>query len=264
MEELHMRTAYSVTGIALVAILLAGCGKGGSLGTGTVTGTVTYLQGIVLPPDAELYVVLQDISLQDAPARTLAATSLPVGGQRPPFSFSIDYDRSKVDEQRTYSVHAEIRTDGQPRFVSTQSYPVITRDAGSSATIVVMALEKERPQDSPLEGTYWRLIECDGKAAVGGGTRREPHLTLLAEGGRVAATGGCNQMTGGYKASGNALSFTQLASTRMNCPDIMNQEDAFARALGATARFTIRGRTLAIMDSSGRVLAQFAAAEPEE
>ena len=34
----------------------------------SLTGTVTYLQRVALPPEAEVYVVLEDVSLQDAPA----------------------------------------------------------------------------------------------------------------------------------------------------------------------------------------------------
>ena len=44
--------------VSAVASFVAGCGGGGSGSKmATVTGTVTYLQSIALPPDAELRVV---------------------------------------------------------------------------------------------------------------------------------------------------------------------------------------------------------------
>ncbi|HEX5130897.1 MAG TPA: YbaY family lipoprotein [Candidatus Krumholzibacteria bacterium] len=248
---------------ALMAVPVAGCGKGNKEAS-KVTGTVTYLQSMSLPAGAELHVALQDVSLQDAPARVLAETTIPVGGKQPPFAFALEYDPAQIEQSRTYSVRAELHVDGERRLVSSQSYPVITRGAGSSADIVVMALATRGPESIPLIGTYWKLVEIGGKGVISAGTRREPHITLLSDDNRVAATAGCNQMTGGYTLSGESLTFTQMVSTRMACPDVMDQEAALATALAGTLAYSIDGSELALRDASGAVLARLVAVAHEE
>lgn len=256
------RSISSLIAVSLSVVLAAGCGKD-KRETAYVTGTVTYLQRMALPPDAEVHVTLEDISRTDAPARAIAADTVMAGGQQPPIAFVIPYDPAMISEERTYSIHAEIRMEGERRFISTQSYPVLTRGAGSDAEIVVMALKTEHPDDSPLVGTYWKLIELRGNAVVPG-TRRDPHITFLSENHRIAATGGCNQMTGGYVTLDDELQFTPLASTRIMCPDVAAQEATLVAALAATARYRIEGPTLELLDASGAAVARLLAPEHEE
>jgi putative lipoprotein len=253
---------------ALAALLVAGCGGGGDGGGAKkmayVTGTVTYLQSTVLPADAEVHVELQDISLQDSPARTLAATNIVTGGQQVPIPFSIGYDPAEIGESRTYSVYAEIHIGGERRFISTQSYPVITRDAPTEVAVTVMALEKTPPAPG-LVGTYWKLESVGGKGVIPvQDTRRDPHLTLLPEENRAIATGGCNQMSATYQVADGKLTFSPFVSTRMACPDVMQQEHALGEALGATRGYRVAGPVLELTDAKGAVLARFQAAQPEE
>jgi putative lipoprotein len=249
------------------ALLATGCGGGGDGGeegaTAQVTGTVTYLQRMALPDDAEVRVVLQDISLQDAPARTVASASIVTEGKQVPIPFVIAYDPAQINEARTYSVHAEIHIDGVPRFVSTQSYPVITREAPSNVDIVVMALERQA--QTLLVGTYWKLVQIAGKDVIpAADAKREPHLTLLPEDNRAFATGGCNQMTGSYQMTATGLLFSEFISTKMACPAVMEQEHALGQALAATTAYRLEGSTLALLDAKGATLARFEAAAHEE
>ncbi|MCX8953812.1 YbaY family lipoprotein, partial [Ruegeria sp. NA] len=61
---------------------------------GAVEGTATYRERIALPPDATLYVELQDISLADAPAVTLAAQRYALSGV--PAQFKLTYDDALI------------------------------------------------------------------------------------------------------------------------------------------------------------------------
>ncbi|HEU4366380.1 MAG TPA: YbaY family lipoprotein [Candidatus Krumholzibacteria bacterium] len=256
------RSILLLNAMLVSAALVLACNKGPKV-SAYVTGTVTYLQQMELPPDAEVHVALEDISRADVPARVIAADTIMAGGQQVPVAFSIGYDPGQIEKENTYSIRAEIRMEGETRFISTQSHPVLTRGAGTSAEIVVMALKTEHPDDSPLVGTYWKLIELRGNPVVPG-TRRDPHITFLAENHRVAATGGCNQMTGGYVTSDDALTFTPLASTRMACPDVMEQEAALVTAMAATAHYRIEGPALDLLDASRQPVARLLAAEHEE
>jgi uncharacterized lipoprotein YbaY/heat shock protein HslJ len=77
-----------------------------------------------------------------------------------------------------------------------------------------------------LKDTYWKLVELDGrKVGMVPEQRREVRITLVSEGSRLSAFGGCNQLGGGYLLEGNALRFTQMAGTMMACePPVMDLE----------------------------------------
>jgi putative lipoprotein len=252
--------AFAVT--SALASLVAGCG-GGS-GGAKVTGNVTYLQSIVLPPDAQLLIKLEDVSLQDAPAGVIAEQTIPVGGQQSPLAFEIEYNRRVIEKSHSYSIRAEILVGGEKRFVSGQSYPVLTHDAPrDSVNVVVMAFQAE-PANAPLVGTHWQLVELTGRAVTKTPTGREPYLMLLEDEQQAVATGGCNQISGRYETSGSSLAFSQLISTMKACVDGMDRDQALSTALEATTTFRIDGSRLEIMDAPGSVLARFDASANEE
>ncbi|MFJ3483981.1 YbaY family lipoprotein [Pseudomonas sp. NPDC090202] len=110
--------------LSLMATLLTACaGHAPDNQRGSVDGEVFYLQRMALPPTATLSVALQDVSLADAPARTLARQSGPVGGQVP-LPFHLTYDQSKVQPGHTYAVSARIEADGKLLMISTERYTV--------------------------------------------------------------------------------------------------------------------------------------------
>jgi putative lipoprotein len=84
---------------------------------------VFYLQRIALPPAATLSVSLQDVSLADAPAVTLAEQKGPVKGQVP-LPFHLTYDPAQVKPGHSYSVSARIELDGKLLFITTERHTV--------------------------------------------------------------------------------------------------------------------------------------------
>jgi putative lipoprotein len=105
--------------------------------TATVTGTVTYLQRIALPPTAVIEVKLQDVSLADAPVKAIAEQTYNLGQRQVPVPFALSFDPAKIDPKHTYSVSARITVDGKLVFISDQSYPVLTAGKPSQAEIVL-------------------------------------------------------------------------------------------------------------------------------
>jgi len=103
----------------------------------TVTGTVSYLQRIAMPPEATLEVRLLDVSRQDAPAEVLASETISFEGRQVPIPFSLTYDPAKIQENHTYTVDARILVDGKLRFISDTAHQVITRDNPSTVEIIV-------------------------------------------------------------------------------------------------------------------------------
>ena len=105
--------------LTLMATLLAACAHAPDNVRGSLDGEVFYLQRIALPPTATLTVSLQDVSLADAPAQTLAKQSGPVKGQVP-LPFHLSYDPAEVKPGHTYAVSARIEDNGQLLFITTE------------------------------------------------------------------------------------------------------------------------------------------------
>jgi putative lipoprotein len=105
--------------------------------TASVTGTVTYLQRMALPPTAVILVQLQDVSLADAPAKVIAEQTYNLGQRQVPVPFALNFDPSKIDPKHTYSVSARITLDGKPVFISDKAYPVLTGGKPSQVDIVL-------------------------------------------------------------------------------------------------------------------------------
>jgi putative lipoprotein len=109
--------------LTLMATLLAACAHAPDNVRGSLDGEVFYLQRIALPPTATLTVSLEDVSLADAPAQTLAKQSGPIQGQVP-LPFHLTYDQKQVQQGHTYAVSARIEVDGKLLMISTERYSV--------------------------------------------------------------------------------------------------------------------------------------------
>ena len=93
-----------------------------------VTGQVTYLERMALPPEAVVKVQLQDVSLADAPATVIGEQIIPTNGQQVPFLFEVTFDPGVIKDSNTYSLNVRIEDGaGNLLFINAQSYPVITR-----------------------------------------------------------------------------------------------------------------------------------------
>ncbi|MDG9881794.1 YbaY family lipoprotein [Pseudomonas sp. GD04058] len=106
------------------ASLLAACSSNAPSSKATLDGEVFYLQRSALPPTATLNVALQDISLADAPAITLARQSGPIQGQVP-LPFHLSYDPAQVKPGHRYAVSARIEVDGKLLFINTRQHSVM-------------------------------------------------------------------------------------------------------------------------------------------
>ena len=109
-----------------------------------------------------------------------------------------------------------------------------------------------------LVGTRWALVRLGGEPVSIPDGAQEPFLALESAGSRAVGYGGCNRFTGNYELSGQDLSFKQMASTRMACPD-MQTESAFMKALEAAARWQISGAQLDLFSADGALVASFEA-----
>lgn len=111
-----------------------------------------------------------------------------------------------------------------------------------------------RKNQKPLVGTEWQLVQLGGRTI-------QPvddafTLTLTDEENRAYGCGSCNRFTGFYTlGEERALTFGQLASTRMMCPDDQG-EQAYFDALASTTHYDMDGEMLMLF-SNGDLAAIF-------
>jgi putative lipoprotein len=248
---------------ALAPLSLGPLGWGQSDEPAAVTGTVAYLQRSALPPDAVVTVQLQDVSVQDRPAKIVAEVKVPTEGKQVPIPFRIPYTSAQIDSTHSYSVRATIAVGGDIMFTSASAYPVITRGAPSEVAIMVQPVSASPAPTSShsatakLKGTHWKLIELGGNPVAALPGVSEANLVLGVDEQWLSGSGGCNRLVGGYKLHQRSLHFRADGLTSMACLEpLMKQEQAFVKALQATTSYGIVGGTLELRDGE-RVLAKF-------
>jgi copper homeostasis protein (lipoprotein) len=116
--------------------------------------------------------------------------------------------------------------------------------------------------DSPLRGTYWKLVRLGDTPVPAAEKRHEAHLIFAADELRISGSGGCNRLTGNFDLDGDKMRFSQVADTRMACPAGMDQEQRFLRSFEKVDRYRISGLRLEMLDAAGTSLARFEAVEP--
>lgn len=204
------------------------------------------------------------VAMADAPTIRLCAD-----GRRLPVAFDGAYaalERAYTAARRTpgEAVLVEIDAEVGPR-------PSADPSAGRLVDTVVVrrvtgAWAREtcgNPlSDSPLLGSYWKLVRLAGQAVPVADRQREPHLVLRTgpDGVRVAGHAGCNRIAGGATLEGDGgLAFGGTVATRMACAQGMDTEAAFLDALSRTQRYRLAGSHLDLVDAGGAVLARLEA-----
>jgi putative lipoprotein len=240
----------------------------------SISGSVTYLERIMLPPTAVVEVTMADVARMDAPADVIATTTFAAHGG-PPFPFVLGYDPEQLTTRGRYAVRVTIRAEGRLLFTSTQHIPALELDPGQPIVLsrvggrpaarepvepVIPADEVAGSSAVPvpvtppvvsLANTYWRLVELDGVAAPLGAGGGEAHLVLERGTDVVRGFAGCNTFRGTYQSSGPDLQFGPLATTRKMCLEGMDLERALLAALESVAAFHVSGDRLTLADSAG-------------
>ena len=143
---------------------------------GEIRGTVAYRERIALTPGARLEVSLEDISLADAPAKTIARLALEAPGQ-PPIAFSLQYDDQQIDPTRRYALRARIMEGEQLLFTTDTVVPVLTGDDEEDQKLLLhmpsSAMNSAIAALEDLPATFVGVLSC----AACEGIRH--HLNLL-------------------------------------------------------------------------------------
>jgi putative lipoprotein len=236
--------------------------SGGQAAAGTVAGSVYYLERIALPPDAVLEVVVTDVSLADAPGKTLGKTTMEPAGQ-PPIAFLVNYDDSALQPSHRYAIRATIRVGGGLLYATTRNDLMLTEGAVTDAGRLRLerVADSQPVPDRAVEDAYWKLKTLGGAPVTFVGPGREPSLTLHPANHRVTGSGGCNTFTGSYTLKPPALTFGAIAGTRRACVNGAETETAYFAALAQVRTFSVTGDVLTISDKNGKALATFVAVD---
>ena len=71
---------------------------------------------------------------------------------------------------------------------------------------------------------------------------------------RVSGSTGCNRITGGFEARGKTITFGQMATTRMACPNMAFEQNFLTALTGNKLTYTIGKVSLILTDDEGMVM----------
>ncbi len=234
---------------------LFGCAHTPPVKMETLSGTLFYRERMMLPPNAEITVKLEEVSKMDVAAEVIASTTLrPKGG--PPYAFILEYDPSKISDKGRYGLRVRIEADDKLMFINTRHVPAFEEPLD----IMVSRVREHKVPDASLTGTYWKPVELNNGLITLGEGQRELHLILRTGSNQAKGFSGCNQFSGGYERDGPSLDFGSLISTLMaGPPESMEQEQQFLLALKKTVRFKISGDNLTLYNAENEVVLRFEA-----
>lgn len=222
--------------------------------TSILRGTVNYVERMALPANAVVIVQLADVSRADAPAEILAEHRI-AGATGSPIPYRLSFDHAKIDLRHRYALQARILDGDHLLFITTKHHAVFAGGRNNTRLLVQRVAEHAPVGTSPAG--KWLAEDI-----LGGGVIDRLQTTLeIAPDGTVSGHGGCNRYRGRVSITGESISFSPLASTKMACtPAAMAQEQKFHQALEQVRSFRIsaRERKLILRDGTGATVARLA------
>jgi putative lipoprotein len=150
---------------------------------GTVSGTITYSEGKILPDDTEIVIELVDIT-KDTPTGTLATQTILSHGRQIPFSFALNYDTGSISEYASYGIIATIYT-GSGSNTWTNETPRLVISNGEFTADVIVTLVPPSPSDvetpDPTADDAVALVQEVIKALYTGGDLTHLFCSALSE-----------------------------------------------------------------------------------
>lgn len=158
---------------------------------------------------------------------------------------------SKIDEQEILDV-----------FNLVDNYSI----SGNTLTLnkakrAPLAVFKKIEADKVITEKYWKLKTLEGKEIkMAENQEREMYFMLKTDENRLTGFSGCNTFAGSYTLDeGNRISFSQMASTMMACPDVNVNESEFLKVFELADNYTIKDDVLSLNVGRRAPLAVFEA-----
>jgi putative lipoprotein len=132
------RNFLKVSSVLIGALFITACSNMAS--TASVKGIATYRERMALTPNAQLEVILADVSIADAPYKMINKKIITPAGQVP-LPFEISYDPKQIVPNHQYAVMARITDQDQLLFINDQVYQVITNHSPSEVKVLLKRVE---------------------------------------------------------------------------------------------------------------------------
>ena len=132
--------------LALALLLLPGNalrvgGQEGSKKKEKVTGKIEFKGDAQFDKETVAVVKIQDVSLADAAAKTVAEHTIK-GLKKFPIEFEVEYDPAIIQKGHSYAVSVRIETRGKLEYTNDTSVPVISNGTTKDVTVPVIRVKK--------------------------------------------------------------------------------------------------------------------------
>jgi len=118
-----------------------------------------------------------------------------------------------------------------------------------SIICIMVSACSSKENTRPLVGS-WRLTAYGPVDSTTPAVPDVDATLIFGEDGTLTGSTGCNELGGDYLVEGDQITFVQIVSTLILCPELqMAQEEAMLRVLMETASFKIEGDTLTITNN---------------
>jgi|LGOV01.1.fsa_nt_gb putative lipoprotein len=253
-----MKKIYRTTVVVLVsifgALLFQGCATSNApyvIQKEALHVKVISLDKKMLPANAKVTLLLEDIARQDVTAKVLVKQDLMVKNP-PPYSFTIMYDPSSIDFKRAYNLSANITVDGKFIYRSDTVLDPF-REIKDEYEITLKKVQK----NTTLTDISWNLISINGENIKANKDMKKPYILFEKDGKSVKGFGGCNDMFGSFEKDGENIKIGPLASTRKACMNGMDTEAEFHKAISETKKWYVHENVLKLSNKNGKILAEF-------
>lgn len=252
-----------LVGAAAAALALGACaapqaaGGGAATGPGVISGTVTYLPRIALPPDAVVRVWLEDASRADTAATIVAEQTIPTQGRQVPIPFSLEYDRAHIDAMHRYVLTAEIHGEGGALLWAADTARAVLTSGAPADSVEIRVFQVEEgggAHADALVGPTWRLVQIVTPQGATTPEAGEPYTVAFGPDGRYNGEADCNRYSGEYRTEpGGRLVLERGLSTLVACPP-PSSADAFMGMLNEVQTYSVTGDRLRLSAGPDRAL----------
>ncbi|MEW5838421.1 MAG: META domain-containing protein [Pseudomonadota bacterium] len=222
-------------------------------------------KGVFQPMKPKLTMQGMFVYFADSARFTPCATgqSMPVKMEGEYLALEKAYMATRKEPQQALLATVEGQISKQPRMEGEGSEQVlrVLKLVEMSAASACPAPDADKVDAPRLEDRTWVLVQLGEQNIAPPKQGLGAHLILMSKDQRVAGSGGCNRLMGGYTLQGDTLKFGQMASSMMFCENGMETEQGFVLALSKVAGWSMDSGLLVLKDSGGKVLAKLRADE---
>lgn len=206
-----------------------------------ISGTAAYRERMALPPQAELHLVLYEVT-SDGSREPVKEHDLVIQGQIP-VAFTLS---GILPQAEAYELEASILADGAILFAT--AAPAVVHSGDANVRLMLHRVLSEQPVSSLLPSPsatdlmekQWVLSRLHGEPVQKFPDQPEPYLIFTPESAgmlRLSGSDGCNRLIGTCQITEDSVQFSQMGSTMMLCPAGEEQARAFAGALASTTNW---------------------------